>query len=115
MMVGRTRGERLAKAFIPAANGHLGGLAKVNEDFLGFVQENNPEHTATLDMDATLVVPRTRSIKRSYRGVHHIINLVPCSVIDPFFESLIQKRAGRKFLAVYFQPDRQLVHNLHAS
>lgn len=43
------------KAFIPTANRHLRGFAKVNRDFLAFVQKNNPEDTATLDTDATLV------------------------------------------------------------
>ena len=43
------------KAFIPAANKHLRGFAKVNRDFLAFVQKHNPQETATLDMDATLV------------------------------------------------------------
>jgi hypothetical protein len=43
------------KAFIPAANEYLRGFAKVNGDFLAFVQKNNPQQTATLDMDATLV------------------------------------------------------------
>ena len=43
------------KAFIPTANRHLRGFAKVNRDFLAFVQKNNPQEMATLDMDATLV------------------------------------------------------------
>ena len=36
--------------------------------------------------------PRPRSFTGSLPGVHHIINPVPCSVIDPRFGSLIQKR-----------------------
>ena len=43
------------KAFIPVANNHLRGFAKVNKDFLSFVQRHKPDKTATLDMDATLV------------------------------------------------------------
>jgi hypothetical protein len=43
------------KAFIPGANEHLRGLEKVNRDFLAFVQHNNAQKTATLDMDATLI------------------------------------------------------------
>lgn len=43
------------KAFIPVANKHLRGFVKVNRDFLAFLQKNNPQKTATLDMDATLV------------------------------------------------------------
>ena len=44
-----------SKAFIPAANEHLRGFAQVNKNFLAFVQKNNPQTIATLDMDATLV------------------------------------------------------------
>lgn len=43
------------KAFIPAANRHLRGFAEVNRDSLAFVQKNNPQDTATLETDATLV------------------------------------------------------------
>lgn len=43
------------KAFIPAANEHLRSFLKVNRNFLAFVQKNNPEDTATLDTDATLL------------------------------------------------------------
>jgi hypothetical protein len=43
------------KAFIPAANVHLQGLEKVNQDLVGWVQSKRPERMATLDMDATLV------------------------------------------------------------
>jgi hypothetical protein len=43
------------KALIPTANEHLRGFAEVNRDFLAFVQKNNPEDTATLDTDATLL------------------------------------------------------------
>jgi len=43
------------KAFIPAANRHLRGLAEVNRHFLAFVQKNSPQDSATLDTDATLV------------------------------------------------------------
>jgi hypothetical protein len=43
------------KAFIPAPNRHLRGFAKVNRDFLSFVQGKKREKVASLDMDATLV------------------------------------------------------------
>jgi len=43
------------KAFIPAPNGHLLGLGRVNGAVLGFVQSRAPKRTATLDIDATLV------------------------------------------------------------
>lgn len=44
------------KAFIPAPNQHLLGLVKINQAMLEFLQLNNVQKTATLDMDATLVV-----------------------------------------------------------
>ena len=43
------------KAFIPATNAALRGLCGVNDDFVAFVQQQAPQTTATLDMDATLV------------------------------------------------------------
>jgi hypothetical protein len=56
------------KAFIPAANKHLRGFAKVNADFLAFVQRNNPQQTATLDMDATLVETNKSDSLFCYKG-----------------------------------------------
>ena len=43
------------KAFIPAPNEHLSGLARVNRDFVASIQKRHPLPDATLDMDATLV------------------------------------------------------------
>jgi hypothetical protein len=43
------------KAFIPASNEHLRGLAQVNTDLVAFVQKHAPCKHATLDQDATLV------------------------------------------------------------
>jgi hypothetical protein len=43
------------KAFIPAPNQHLRGLAQVNADIVAFVQKHAPHKHATLDQDATLV------------------------------------------------------------
>jgi len=43
------------KAFIPAMNEHLRGFGGVNKDLVGFAQRHNPQETATLDTDATLV------------------------------------------------------------
>jgi Transposase DDE domain group 1 len=43
------------KAFIPAPNTHLRGLARVNSDLVAFVQKHSPHKYATLDQDATLV------------------------------------------------------------
>jgi len=63
--------ERLresGKAFIPAPNKHLRGYAKVNGDFVAFVQKNNPQQTATLDMDATLVETNKSDSFFCYKG-----------------------------------------------
>jgi len=43
------------KAFIPAPNKYLLGLIKINQAMLEFLQLNNVQKIATLDMDATLV------------------------------------------------------------
>jgi hypothetical protein len=42
------------KAFIPAPNRALRGLQRVVDDMVAFVQRNQPQKSATLDMDATL-------------------------------------------------------------
>ena len=62
------------RAFIPAPNGAMKGLRKVNADLVGFVQSRSPQTEATLDMDATLVEtpsrrrsPATRSTGRTSR------------------------------------------------
>ena len=63
--------ERLrhsGKAFIPASNEHLRGFAEVNRDFLAFVQCNNPQEVATLDMDATLVATNKLEALFCYKG-----------------------------------------------
>jgi len=56
------------KAYIPEANGYLKGFTKVNADFLAFLQKNNPERVATLDMDATLVETNKASALFCYKG-----------------------------------------------
>jgi hypothetical protein len=56
------------KAFIPASNEHLRGFAEVNRDFLAFVQCNNPQEVATLDMDATLVATNKSEALFCYKG-----------------------------------------------
>ncbi len=56
------------RAFIPVANKHLRGFAKVNTDFLAFMQKNNPQQTATLDMDATLVETNKSDSLFCYKG-----------------------------------------------
>ena len=52
---GEEKERRAGKAFIPRANAHLGGLAKVHEDLVAYMQSRSPQRIATLDMDATLV------------------------------------------------------------
>jgi hypothetical protein len=56
------------RAFIPSPNEALKGLCKVNRDFVGFVQANRPEWTATLDMDATLVGTEKATALCCYEG-----------------------------------------------
>lgn len=56
------------KAFIPAGNERLRGFTKVNGDFLSFVQKHNPQKTATLDMDATLVETNKSEALFCYKG-----------------------------------------------
>ena len=43
------------KAFIPSPNAHLRGLVEVNKDIAVFVQTQNPQSIATLDMDAVII------------------------------------------------------------
>ncbi len=76
-LVGREWGERVRraeKAFIPKPNVYLAGLAKVHEDLVAYIQSRRPQKTATLDMDATLVVdhgavfePKCNNEKLSFR------------------------------------------------
>jgi hypothetical protein len=54
------------KAFIPEANEHLSGLARLNGDLIGF--EGAEGETATLDMDATLSTTLKKSALFSYKG-----------------------------------------------
>ena len=63
--------ERLrepGKAFIPEAKEGLKGLCKVNKDLVGFVQNNQGEATATLDMDATIVETEKADALWCYKG-----------------------------------------------
>ena len=55
------------KAFIPDCK-YLEGFSKVNGGFLSFVQKNNPEKIATLDMDATLVETNKSTALSCYQG-----------------------------------------------
>lgn len=56
------------QAFIPAANGALQGLRRVNADLVAFVQKRAPQAQATLDMDATLVETWKEGALFSYKG-----------------------------------------------
>ena len=56
------------KAYIPGANEYLRGFAKVNGDFLSFLQKSDPQRTATLDMDATLVETNKSEALYCYKG-----------------------------------------------
>ena len=60
--------RREGTAFIPAANEHLRGFARVNRDLLSFLQLNRPRSTATLDMDATLVETSKKAAFWGYKG-----------------------------------------------
>jgi hypothetical protein len=60
--------RQVGKAFIPEPNEHLGGFAKVSRDFLSFVQRNNAQKVATLDMDATLVETSKSEALFCYKG-----------------------------------------------
>ncbi|MCP4594908.1 transposase, partial [Neptuniibacter sp.] len=62
------RFREAGKAFIPASNIHLRGFSKVNSDFVSFIQKNNPQKTATLDMDATLVETNKSEALFCYKG-----------------------------------------------
>jgi hypothetical protein len=56
------------KAFIPVPNEHLRGLAKVNQGMATFMQKRDPQKTATLDQDATLVETAKRDALFGYKG-----------------------------------------------
>ena len=60
--------REVGRAFIPLPNEALKGLCRVNKDFVGFVQRNREERTATLDMDATLVETEKANALRCYEG-----------------------------------------------
>ena len=55
------------RAFIPAPNGAMEGLCKVNADLVGFVQSRSPQREATLDMDACLVETHKQEALHSYK------------------------------------------------
>ena len=56
------------KAFIPVANEHLRALLIINKDIADFAGNQNPEVTATLDMDATVVATNKKESLYCYKG-----------------------------------------------
>ena len=56
------------KALIPAANEHLRGFERINQDLVAFSSRQQPEPTATLDMDATLVATNKADALFCYKG-----------------------------------------------
>ena len=68
--------RQAGKAFIPAPNANLRGLVEVNKDIVAFAQTQNPQSTATLDMDAVLVETSKREALFCYQGdkAYHPLN-----------------------------------------
>lgn len=60
--------RQTGKAFIPAPNAHLKALAEVNKDFVAFDQTWNPQTTATMDTDATLIETSKKEALFCYQG-----------------------------------------------
>lgn len=55
------------KAFIPLPNANLLGLSGINKEMLEFLQLNNPEKVATIDMDATIIRSQKEQAQYSYK------------------------------------------------
>ena len=90
------------RAFIPAPNGAMKGLRKVDADLVGFVQSRSPQTEATLDMDATLVETRKQEALPSYKAqgvpaADHL--LVRCRGIVSFGVSGRQRTCGPSAVA----------------
>lgn len=64
----RRAAEGAPLAFIPAPNSPLQGLRRLNQRFVAWAQSAQPERTATLDMDATLVETGKREALYGYKG-----------------------------------------------
>ena len=56
-------------AFIPESNEHLLGLEGINQAMLEFLQLNNPQNIATIDMDATVVESNKEEALYSYKKI----------------------------------------------
>ncbi len=55
-------------AYIPQPNAALRGMGWVNGDMLAFMQKRDPQHTATLDGDASIVPSEKAEALYSYKG-----------------------------------------------
>lgn len=64
----KIRKKTTVKAFIPAPNEHLIGLGEINKDLCACLNSVNPQKTATLDMDATLVETNKKNALWCYKG-----------------------------------------------
>jgi len=60
--------RKAGKAFIPAPNDHLRGLARVNRDLISSFQRCEPSEIATLDIDATLVEANKQDALYCYKN-----------------------------------------------
>lgn len=56
-------------AFIPQSNQYLLGLSGINKGMLEFLQLNNPQNIATIDMDATIVESSKEEALYSYKKI----------------------------------------------
>jgi hypothetical protein len=65
---GEEKNREPGKAFIPAPNGHLADLIKVNKDLVASIQSRTPKKEATLDMDATVDGTTKKNALFSYKG-----------------------------------------------
>lgn len=57
----------IGKAFIPEPNSYLLGIKEINKEVINFFQTHNPQDTATIDMDATLIETYKKEALFSYK------------------------------------------------
>jgi hypothetical protein len=87
-------------AFIPAPNGHLEGLGKVNRALLASLQRYAPCSEATLDIDATLQETRKREALICYKGypAYQPLNVywaeTQCLVYSQFRDGNVPAQSG---------------------
>ena len=65
----RKSGSFTHTAFIPESNQHLLGLSGINKAMLEFLQLNNQQKIATIDMDATIVESSKEEANYSYKKI----------------------------------------------